>query len=57
MLYFVYISVCCSSLSTNKVIPTYDVFHPQASAEDRDKRFKKWKMAVDRASHSYECPS
>ncbi|XP_055314073.1 glycerol kinase-like isoform X2 [Sitodiplosis mosellana] len=45
------------SLGTNKIVPTYDIFHSLTSAEDRDKRYKKWKMAVDRSSHSYEIQS
>lgn len=45
------------SLATDKVLPTYDIFQSLTSAEDRDKRYKKWKMAVDRASNSYESQS
>ncbi|XP_031622466.1 glycerol kinase-like isoform X1 [Contarinia nasturtii] len=42
------------SLETNKIVPTFDIFHVLTSAEEREKRYKKWKMAVDRSSHSYE---
>lgn len=41
------------SLGTDKIVPTYDIFEPLTSNEERDKRYKKWKMAVDRSSHSY----
>lgn len=42
------------SFPKNETDPKYDIFHSLTSANDRDKRYKKWKMAVDRSSHSYE---
>lgn len=45
--------IFCISMGTNKILPSYDIFHPLTSSEDRDKRYKKWQMAVDRASLTY----
>lgn len=42
------------SFLKNDTDPNYDIFHSLTSANDRDKRYRKWKMAVDRSSHSYE---
>jgi len=39
---------------TNPVSPQYDVFQPAVVPDERDKRYLKWKMAVDRSDSFYE---
>lgn len=34
--------------------PQYDVFQPLVVPEERNKRYLKWKMAVDRSASFYE---
>lgn len=43
-----------NSIRTNKILPTYDIYKPLTSEGERSKRSRKWKMAIERASHAYE---